>query len=305
MKELLIKNVRKLKKHQRKELVSLYYKHSIYLTRVIKTLVKFDNSFDLMEFINSIKSWFKVATCHEVAINKSSKVLNLKTHQNHLGLEREYTMHPKAKNISRNRRVKIIWCLLYINLTKISIFEKIEPYKSIEELNSKWKFICEFTNENGVYDELLQAPNGFYYDSNKNLISSSLEDALLEVIGASNPIKILDVLFEHESHKPDPNKEFEYIWLAGYHITNEFFHLLEFDEEDELVNVYRELKRLDNQQINGNTVYLLECIDLSTEKVVRVVQTISNFSMGLYYIDDVSECSCESIKEHYEHSKPL
>lgn len=133
---------KKLKLHQREVLLPLYQEHAFYLTRVVKTLVEKDDNFNLDLFIKSISSWQLVATCHEVAINESSS-LQLETHQNKLGKERDYTNHEKAKNVGRDDRVRIIWGYLYNNLINTELFDSVKIYNDLANIPHVYCPVCD------------------------------------------------------------------------------------------------------------------------------------------------------------------
>lgn len=138
--------LKKFKKHEREALLPLYQEHTQYLLRVLKTIAEVgDNPFLIEKFALSIPSWESVATCHEIALN-SLRVLTIETHQNPKGREREYTNHQKAKNISRDRRVRLIWRLLYQELLQNPSLEGIEPYDDLVDISRK-SVICPFCAE--------------------------------------------------------------------------------------------------------------------------------------------------------------
>jgi len=133
-----------LKKHERDVLMYLYQEHAKYLARIVKTLVE-KKKLKLMKFLEGCDYWQSVATCHEIAINNSQSFIKIETHQNHRGKEREYTNHPKAKNISRNKRVQIIWGLLYDLL--VNHYETLDVYSDLKK-ETKDHILCPFCHEN-------------------------------------------------------------------------------------------------------------------------------------------------------------
>lgn len=114
----------KFKRHERDALFPLYLQHSLYLVGVIRGLDPSPKK--ISEFLSRVPAWESVATCHEVALNSFFSI-GLETHQNPLGKEYEYTNHPKARNVSRNKRVKLIWRIVHAILSTPSIYEKVAP----------------------------------------------------------------------------------------------------------------------------------------------------------------------------------
>lgn len=132
----------KLKNGIKKALFPLYQEHTKYLLRMLKTVTK-GNQKKITRFHKNIKAWRDVATCHEVALN-SLKGVQIETHQNKRGKEKEYTNHPKAKHVSRNKRVRIIWDMLKQELDKNPTLSGIEPYKDVKDRHI---LTCPFCDE--------------------------------------------------------------------------------------------------------------------------------------------------------------
>lgn len=132
--------VNKMKKHRREVLLPIYKEHSKYLLRVIKTLNEKDEDFNLAKFTSKLETFKDVGTCHEIALNEYSS-LDLETHQNSRGKEREYTAHPKAKGVRRDLRVKIIWQLV------IDEIDNLDSYKAYENLYEIKNLKCPLCNE--------------------------------------------------------------------------------------------------------------------------------------------------------------
>lgn len=150
---LLSHLLKKMKKHEREVLLPLYKKHSEYLLRMIKT----GNA--NTEILKRIETFVSVATCHEVAINQYSD-LSIETHQNELGLEYEYSTHPKAKNISRDLRVRIIWRLIEKELVSNP---NLDGFKKYDLILRKLVFCPQCGETIGEIDS-----EGFYYDTENN-----------------------------------------------------------------------------------------------------------------------------------------
>jgi hypothetical protein len=125
-----------LKKYERDALLPLYQEHAEYLLRAIKTG-------DIIDQIYAkIDTYIEVATCHEIAINSLSE-LNLETHQNRLGKEREYTNHEKAKNVGRDLRVRLVWMMIKNEIERDS---SLSDYDVYEEMNLYADVYCPFCN---------------------------------------------------------------------------------------------------------------------------------------------------------------
>ena len=90
--------VKKLKPFQRSDLLPLYHDHATYLLRSLKTLIEKDD-FDIESFYDQIDSFIESAMCHEVAINSMSRKIDIATHQNPKGKEKEYTNHPSSEKV--------------------------------------------------------------------------------------------------------------------------------------------------------------------------------------------------------------
>ena len=155
------KLIKKMKKHERDILLPLYEKHAKYLLRVIKTLNEKDTTFNVKTWIRQIPVFIRVATCHEVAINQYSGV-EIETHQNPLGLERQYTSNPKAKNISRNLRVRIIWKIIERELEKDFMLSDYKIYDSLMINSNKTQYLCPFCEN--VFAERIMIVLGHHAD---------------------------------------------------------------------------------------------------------------------------------------------
>lgn len=153
-----------LKRYQHDALMPLYKEHVFYLLRVLKTAAKQD-LIDIGEFRKQIPKWRKAATCHEVAINEAGG-LDLETHQNRLGKEREYTKHLAAKNVGRDLRVRIIWDLLAGVLDEDPALESVNPYpKKTIELGHEWTGVrCPFCDKIYYSDEWTKEIDGEHMD---------------------------------------------------------------------------------------------------------------------------------------------
>lgn len=128
LKEITInKYVKKLKAYEREALLPLYYEHAEYLLSVIKTVDIAD------QILAKIDTYIEVATCHEIAINSLSS-LDLETHQNRLGKEREYTNHAMAKNVGRDLRVRLIWEIIKTELESDITLAKYSIYKNLSDI---------------------------------------------------------------------------------------------------------------------------------------------------------------------------
>lgn len=133
-----IEYIAHLKAHQREALLPLYEAHATYLLRAIKTL-------DIaQEVLDRLPTYLEVATCHEVALNSLSGAL-MDTHQNPLGLEAVYTEHPKAKNVGRDLRVRLIWSLIQEALEADITLADYETYFP-EQINAQETYKCPYCN---------------------------------------------------------------------------------------------------------------------------------------------------------------
>jgi len=132
--------IAKLKTHQRADLLPLYEQHAEYLLRVIKTADIAD------QILTKIDTYIEVATCHEIAINSLSD-LDLETHQNRLGKEAEYTNHPKAVNVGRDLRVRLIWTMIKNELEADPALSNYEIYDDLGEHGEIFEIRCPFCDE--------------------------------------------------------------------------------------------------------------------------------------------------------------
>lgn len=137
------KLIKKMKKHERDSLLPLYQEHSKYLLRVIKTLNDTDDQFNVRTWLKQIPTFTRVATCHEIAINQYSSI-ELETHNNHRGKESEYTSHSKAKNVSRDLRVRIIWKIIEKELNEDIHLSKYKTYKNLMIESNETQFVCPY-----------------------------------------------------------------------------------------------------------------------------------------------------------------
>jgi len=153
-----------LKRYQHDALMPLYKEHAFYLLRVLKTAAKQD-LIDLVKFRKHIPKWRKAATCHEVAINEAADI-DIETHQNRLGKEREYTKHPAAKNVGRDLRVRIIWDLIAGVLDEDPELESVKPYpKKTIEFGHEWTGVrCPFCDTIFYSDEWTKEIDGEHMD---------------------------------------------------------------------------------------------------------------------------------------------
>ena len=153
-----------LKRYQHDALMPIYKEHAFYLLRVLKTAVKLD-LIDIDEFRGQIPKWRREAKCHEVAINEFAN-LDLETHQNRLGKEKEYTEHPVARNIGRDLRVKIIWDLIAGVLDEDPQLKSVKPYpEKTLALGHEWTGVkCPFCHTIFYSDEWTKEIDGEHLD---------------------------------------------------------------------------------------------------------------------------------------------
>jgi hypothetical protein len=158
---------KKYKLHQRENLFPLYKEHARYLLRVIKTLKdkSMEYDFDFDNFISKIQTFRDVATCHEVAINQYSS-LDLATHQNNRGKEREYTNHTSAKGVGRDLRVRLVWDLIIDEIEQDPSLSDYKPYKDLTNLPPS--IVCPFCGE--VLLEWNRECVGTHYDGTLNYV---------------------------------------------------------------------------------------------------------------------------------------
>lgn len=159
-----LKYIKRLKNFQRESLIELYEEHALYLLRAIKTGFTRVNNFQINNFKNSLSTYLQNATCHEVAINEAFG-LEIETHQNHLGKEKEYTEHPDAQGVGRDLRVKLVWELIISALAEDTDLDFIESY-SDSELNLNKEICCPFCHTTiGTYEK---AMIGYHMDGTEN-----------------------------------------------------------------------------------------------------------------------------------------
>ena len=110
-----------------------------------------------------IPVFHRVSTCHEVAINEYFG-LDLETHQNSLGFEKQYTEHPKAKSVSRDKRVRIIWELIMSELKEDPELEGIEPLFPV--IQSRPNLYCPVCGEPQF--KWIRVSYGYHMDGTRN-----------------------------------------------------------------------------------------------------------------------------------------
>ncbi len=157
---------RKLKAYQKSDLLPLYTEHATYLLRVLKTLIK-NEDIDINAFYSKLDTYIEVATCHEIAINSMSS-LELATHQNPRGKEREYTNHHSAKKVGRDLRVRLIWKIIQDELTSDKTLSEYETYSKLEMM----RFVaCPYCGTHLIEQERVDAGEhldgtaDFYYQN--------------------------------------------------------------------------------------------------------------------------------------------
>lgn len=153
-----IKFIRKMKAHERKALVPIYVLHAEYLMRLIASAAPSITA--TLRFIEEIPSFLKVATCHEVAINETFD-LDVATHNNPLGQEQNYSNHAKAKNVSRDNRVRIIWALLYKKLLQNPGLDGIQLFDLTQSIKCP---VCE-----SIWYQTRREIVGYHQDETENI----------------------------------------------------------------------------------------------------------------------------------------
>jgi hypothetical protein len=179
---MINKFVKKLKAYEREALLPLYYQHAEYLLRVIKTV-------KIAEWILAkIDTYIEVATCHEVAINSLSS-LQLETHQNRLGKEREYTNHAQAKNVGRDLRVRLVWAIIKSELEKDLTLANYAIYENLSDIPDGRVFcpICGHVIREYQYERIIDS---IHEDGTENYhysISYDIEDPCEHLIVTDYP----------------------------------------------------------------------------------------------------------------------
>ena len=153
------------KSYQRRDLMPLYEEHSIYILRTLKTCID-EGIIDIDKFIAKLPRFIEIAKCHEVAINDFTN-LDIETHQNGRGKEKDYTNHPSAKKVGRDLRVKIIWELVEKELLLDKNLSSFEAYDDFNKVHDKI-YYCPYCNEEIGREIAERVIDGYHEDGTEN-----------------------------------------------------------------------------------------------------------------------------------------
>jgi hypothetical protein len=152
-------SLRKLRSYQREALLPLYNQHVEYLMRAIATAQQEKRQKNIVhKIIEKLPKWHQDATCHEVALNSISH-LELETHENDHGTEREFMHHQHAAG--RDLTARIIWELLAKSLLANPELKGIEPY---DDLEGTVKYECPYCHEVVCIDYRERNVTGYHAD---------------------------------------------------------------------------------------------------------------------------------------------
>jgi hypothetical protein len=152
-------SLRKLRSYQREALLPLYNQHVEYLMRAIATAQQEKRQKNIVnKIIEKLPKWHQEATCHEVALNSISH-LELETHENDHGTEREFMHHQHAAG--RDLTARIIWELLAKSLLANPELKGIEPY---DDLEGTVKYECPYCHEVVCIDYRERNVTGYHAD---------------------------------------------------------------------------------------------------------------------------------------------
>lgn len=156
-------SLRKLRSYQRDALLPLYNQHVEYLMRAIATARKDKKYKSIVKtVIENLPKWHQEATCHEIALNEVSN-LDLETHENDHGTEREFMHHKHTAG--RDLTARIIWELLARALLVNPDLQGIEPY---EDLGGNIYYKCPYCDETIGIEERAKNVVGYHRDGTEN-----------------------------------------------------------------------------------------------------------------------------------------